>query len=182
MASGSIILSGLEFMSYRVVDMEIKTLPSIGMLFVGINAESGWDFGIGFSDITFEPDEKLYIVPLAVTMRLLQIDGGEKRPSEEPYLSAQATISGVFRFTEECVMNEELREKMIKQQAPAILLPYLRATMSTMLVSAGFGGVTMPLINIYDMAGKNKPANIITASKEKGTASKKKILPRKKKA
>lgn len=174
MASGSIVLSGLEFMSYRVIDMEIKTLHTIGMLFTEITSKSGWDFKIGFNDITFEPEEGFYIVPVSIKMKLLQLDDGKKRPSKNPYLSVQATISGVFRFTEECTMDNGLREKMIRQQAPAIVLPYLRATISTMLVSAGFGGVTMPLINVYEMAGKNEPTKIIPVTPNKAAEQKKK--------
>lgn len=168
MASGGIVVSGMEFMSYRVVEIELKTLSTIGMLFAEINSKSGWDFEIGFGDITLESDEEIYIVPLTAAMRLLQIDDGERRSKAEPYLSVQVTICGVFRFSGECTMNDELREKMIRQQAPAIVLPYLRATIGTMLVSAGFGGIAMPLVNIYEMAGKNKPVKIIRADESSG--------------
>lgn len=181
MASSGIVISGLEFMSYRVVDMEIKTLPTIAMLFAEISSESEWGIGIGFSDITFVPSDGLYVVPLAVTMRLLQIGDSERLPDDESYISANATISGVFRFTEECTLDDGLREKMIRQQAPAIIMPYLRATISTMLISAGFGGVTMPLINMYEMAGRNKPVNIVHASKDRPVVEKKKTATKKKK-
>jgi preprotein translocase subunit SecB len=78
-------------------------------------------------------------------------------------------------------MDNDLREKMIRQQAPAIIMPYLRATISMMLISAGFGGVTMPLINLYEMAGRNKQVNIVHADKSSGATAKKKPTAKQKK-
>ena len=164
MASGGVIISGLEFVSYRVISMTINMLPTIGMLFTEISSESDWDFGVGFSEITFDPSAGFYIVPLTTTMHLLQVDGGERKTREESYISASATISGVFKFTDECTMSVELREKMIRQQAPAIVFPYLRATMSNLLISAGFGGITLPLLNIYEMARNQEPVKIVQLS------------------
>jgi hypothetical protein len=181
MASGGIVISGMEFIAYRVIDMEIKTLPTFGMLFTEITFDSEWDFGLGFSNITFEPDAGIYVVPLSARMNLLQTGDLEKRSREDPYISVNATISGAFRFTEKSIMDNELREKMIRQQAPAIILPYLRATIGTMLVSAGFGGVTIPLINMYETAKQREHVKIIHTDKDGAVAFKKKQVAKNKK-
>lgn len=174
MASGGIAISGLEFMSYRVVEMEIKTLPVIAMLFTEITSNSDWELRIGFSDITFVPNNRIYVVPLEIIMNLIKVDSKEKRPSDSAYLSTRAVISGVFRFTDNCTMSKELREKMIRQQAPAIIMPYIRATISTMLISAGFGGITMPLINLYEMTAQTEPVKIISIENDSGKFEKSK--------
>lgn len=45
-------------------------------------------------------------------------------------------------------VDKETEERLIKYQAPAILMPYLRAAMSFIVTSAGFSTIIFPLVNI----------------------------------
>ena len=45
-----------------------------------------------------------------------------------------------------------VEDKIIKIQAPAILFPYLRASVTSVLLNAGFSQIQMPLINVNELA------------------------------
>jgi preprotein translocase subunit SecB len=49
---------------------------------------------------------------------------------------------------------------MVRINIPAILLPYLRAAITTIISQAGFGTIVFPLINIYEIAASH-PVNIL---------------------
>jgi preprotein translocase subunit SecB len=68
-------------------------------------------------------------------------------------LTGEFGIMGVFKMVEEPKKNDE--ERMVKINMPAILMPYLRAAMTNILSSAGFGTVLFPLINMYELAEKS---------------------------
>ena len=66
-------------------------------------------------------------------------------------------ISGLFQPVN---LDPEQEEGMVQVNIPAILLPYLRAAITTILSQAGLGTIVFPLINIYEIASKN-PSRII---------------------
>jgi preprotein translocase subunit SecB len=74
-------------------------------------------------------------------------------PDKTNILTGEFGITGVFKMIEEPEENTE--EKIVKINIPAILMPYLRATMTNILSNAGFGTVLFPLINMYELAEKS---------------------------
>jgi len=65
-------------------------------------------------------------------------------------------IAGMFTTVEP--MDSGNEEALVKLNIPTILMPYLRATITTTLSNAGFGTILMPLINVHETA---KSANIL---------------------
>ncbi len=77
-----------------------------------------------------------------------------KAPSgAENMMTGEFGISGIFSVLEE--MDKATEESMIKTNVPAILMPYLRATMTNILSNAGFGTILFPLINMYEYPQKS---------------------------
>jgi preprotein translocase subunit SecB len=68
-------------------------------------------------------------------------------------LTGEFGIMGVFKTIEK--LEKSTEERMVKINIPAILMPYLRATMTNILSGAGFGTVLFPLINMYELAEKS---------------------------
>jgi preprotein translocase subunit SecB len=63
----------------------------------------------------------------------------------------RAGISGYFRVVGNS-FSKETEENLVKLQIPALLLPYLRPAVTSLLINAGFPGVVFPLINIHALA------------------------------
>jgi preprotein translocase subunit SecB len=77
----------------------------------------------------------------------------EETPPEKAFLQLEIGIVGMFissggRFSEEIELN------LVRIQAPALLMPYVRGAASSILALSGFGAVPFPLINIHELARK----------------------------
>ncbi|MCL2833128.1 MAG: protein-export chaperone SecB [Treponema sp.] len=78
-------------------------------------------------------------------------------------LDGQFGISGIFVSKNTVDKSDE--EKFAKFNLPALLMPYLRATMTNILSNAGFGTILFPLVNIYE-AAKSQNLSLIDHSIE----------------
>ena len=67
-------------------------------------------------------------------------------------LEGQFGISGMF--TSKNTVDKQTEETFAKVTLPALLMPYLRATMTNILSNAGFGTILFSLVNIYELAKK----------------------------
>jgi preprotein translocase subunit SecB len=65
-------------------------------------------------------------------------------------LEGQFGISGMF--TSKNTVDDQTEEKFAKVNLPALLMPYLRATMTNILSNTGFGTMLFPLVNVYELA------------------------------
>jgi preprotein translocase subunit SecB len=73
-----------------------------------------------------------------------------------------------------CVTEEVLKRSFVQVNAPAIAYPFLRAFVSTLCVTAGYGGVIIPPVNfqaIYDRRREEDKLN--TAISLKGDSVRK---------
>jgi preprotein translocase subunit SecB len=70
--------------------------------------------------------------------------------SGDTMVEADFGISGIFNTLDP--VDAHIEENFAKFNLPAVLLPYLRATMTTILSTAGFGTVLFPLVNVYELA------------------------------
>jgi preprotein translocase subunit SecB len=62
-----------------------------------------------------------------------------------------AGISGYFRVVGKA-LSKETEENLVRLQIPALLLPFLRPAVTSLLINAGFPGVLFPLINVHALA------------------------------
>lgn len=149
----------LEFLGYKIIHIDLDVEQSFKMIAVsGIEVGSEWEFATGVAQITRVDAscEYMYVVPVGMKARLVASPSLPERV-DPPYVQIETQISGLFKLN--LANGDELhtQEEHLKCQAPAILLPYLRATMASTLSIAGFGGLALPLVNIYQMAKENSP-------------------------
>ena len=161
MSSGGIALSAMEFLTYRVIDADLHVEPLTALLFARSEEDTQWQVRVTLCDITV--DNGIYIVPVHVGMRLLKLREFEEKQEAEPYVTTNVTVAGVFRFSQGNDWSDALRDKMLRNQAPAIVFPFVRATIGTLLNNAGFGSVVVPLMNMNTIAENHPPVNIIDA-------------------
>jgi preprotein translocase subunit SecB len=78
-------------------------------------------------------------------------------------VEGQFGISGLFTSNDS--VDKQAEETFAKINLPALLMPYLRATMTNILSNAGFGTMLFPLVNIYELA-KAQNLSIIDHTKK----------------
>jgi preprotein translocase subunit SecB len=152
MAGGSGVAS-FQFISFKIDNVNLDVTKNITVLAVNtILQPNETEFTIGIrSPCKYLIDNAVhYVGGINVDVT---ISGSDK----ERILKGSFGISGLF-----CPrgLDSQGEENMARINIPAILLPYLRSAITTILSQAGFGTIVLPLINIYEIA-KNQPVDIL---------------------
>jgi preprotein translocase subunit SecB len=147
MADGS-IAAAFDFLSYKIDKIEMNMGDKIGYL---------------MKDTPVLPDDINLSIKLRSTEKFVLEDGSSNyigglntqielidNETQEIMLKGEFGISGVFIAKDP--VKREAEENFAKINLPAILMPYLRASMTNILSCAGFGTILFPLINIYELA------------------------------
>jgi len=146
MASGG-VTAQFEFLSYKIdlIDLTISNNLQ-NLLYTNPIREQDVDLSIQMrSTEKFRLDDGSirYVGGLAIKVAIIG-EGTNK------VLDAVFGISGAFAPVGE--VSSKAEAGFTKTNLPAILMPYLRATMTNVLSNAGFGTVLFPLINVYELA------------------------------
>lgn len=143
---GGVTPSSLEFINYRIIQLEFKCGPLLDFSPTGLKDKTKLEIGVGVSDITYKKESDSYLVPLAAEMKAIASS------SKEQIFSSKSTIVGLFRFIDAEDLDDETRQKIILNQTAAILMPFLRAAISGAIAMAGFGAMPFPLMNMTKLA------------------------------
>ena len=143
MSHNGSIKSGLRFESYKIDKIDFHVQQTVSVLSSVNHSDCRIRFDLGFRDaLRIKENEKtLYITGLQVSLKLMK-----KEADDKPIAEGNFVITGLFSTTGE--LDKETEESLVKYQGPAILMPYIRATISYTLAGAGFSPVMMPLINV----------------------------------
>ena len=144
MGQGS-INSDFQFYSYRVKRFNFYTDPSLEP-----SSELHWNFNFKVSNPAYSRGQKIYICGVAVKGSTSK-EQEQKGIVEQGALNFEAEIAGIFKV-EKQIPSKKLEEQLVKIQGPSLLLPYLRATITSYFANAGFGPFMLPLINIHKLA------------------------------
>jgi preprotein translocase subunit SecB len=161
MADGSIKAS-FDFLSYKVDKVNMKLVNQVSYLFTkGPISPEFIEMSIKLrsTEKYLFSDKVHYIGGLEIQIRIKNGAAGETM------MEADFGISGIFNTTDP--VDAHIEENFAKINLPAILLPYLRAAMTNILSTAGFGTVLFPLVNVYELSKKqNFPLIDHTTDKE----------------
>lgn len=152
----SIIASPVFFDSFKVDRLLLQMKPHLELVdFQGMLNPQSWDVQIDLRVPTFFTKRKQYLGGFRMMLMLYPEDMSAEQRNEENFLiSMDCSIIGLFRVESER-MSTEAEHKFIKATIPAILMPYLRAAISSTFATSGFGTVKVPLINMAEMADKS---------------------------
>lgn len=148
--------SGFRFESFKVDKFNFHSVPNLG--FLGFNENipvHAWEYKLRFRNPLYFKADNLYVGGLEISLSLPSTNKEEETSEDsekEPLVSLEAGISGIFKCNNEKRFERDIEESLVRVQIPALLLPYLRATITSVLASAGFGTVILPLINIHAAA------------------------------
>ncbi len=137
--------AGIQFIRYKMDHIELDVTQTLGVLNSSGDSDCECAFQIGFfNPICYKnAQEALYVVSLLAKLELRDKD-------KIKIASGKFKITGLFKGVGD--LDKKIEEKLIKFQAPAILFPFLRANISSILLNAGFSQIQMPLINVNEMA------------------------------
>lgn len=146
------MISAFRFESYKVDFLTYRMKSTVAMLSVpGTPENTTWNLQFAFRQPMYLKVPKKYVTGMNV--KLLLLPGSPEAPgvSEDSMLELELGISGLFSV-EEDRLAAEVEQELVKVHAPAILFPYVRSTLTSLLSNAGFGSFILPLLNIQEMA------------------------------
>lgn len=155
------VISSFQFLNYKVdsfsFDNKKKEVGEILHYFTG---DENWSASIGIRQPTLYKKSLSFIGGMQLT--LLQHDKDmqdEKNKTEDNAIMVlKCTIIGLFKILDssDFEKNKRVYEDLGRYQIPAILSPYLRATVTSYFGNAGYGGFVFPLINFTKLAYEQK--------------------------
>jgi hypothetical protein len=145
------IISQMEFRGFKIDVLELKLKPYVDLF--GIEEfKTGWNFETLFRAPGHFSSKNLYLGGLQIkvtnTQDIRSKTSGEIEQVE--VLTLNGGITGAFSFTGP--IDKKLEKMLVEHQIPTILFPYLRAALTNVLASAGYGSLIIPLMNVAEMA------------------------------
>ncbi len=147
------VKSAFSFESYKIDDISFEMKKYVELLeYTGNFDSNAWVPHVEIGKPVYLVKEQKYISSLEVKLQLMPYKEEEKKEEvPEPLLNCELHISGLFSV-EKGRLTEEVEKNLVKIQLPALLMPYARGVLTSILSNAGFGTVILPLININELA------------------------------
>jgi preprotein translocase subunit SecB len=156
MGNGSITAS-VQLLSYKMDKIEFSATQTIGTILSvdSTDWEAQYSFSLRNALRFINNDRTAYVTGLRSNVSIVSKSSGTE------------LAKGIFEitglFSTDGTLDKQTEENLAKFQGPAILLPYMRSSVSSVLSSAGFGACLMPLININEAA---RNANIVIEDRQ----------------
>jgi hypothetical protein len=147
--------ASFRFLAYKVTDAHLSVKQPVDYV-RAIGPDDVWQMTIKIQTPQYFSKRKLYVAGEYLRLALFSAQAAAARQSEtenldDAILVVEVTASGVFSV-EEGRFAKDLEDRLVKLQGPAILLPYVRATILSLLATSGFGSAMIPLINMNEVA------------------------------
>lgn len=150
----SSVTSEFQFKSFKVDRFVFSTQPKVNLLakVEGFSPED-WEFKFRFRHPMYFAKSKAYVGGLDVLVTIPDPDKSDEKdadPIKSALVSLDTGIGGFFTVSGR--FDKDTEEVLAKVQIPALLLPYLRGTITSFLANSGYGNVIFPLINVHAAA------------------------------
>jgi hypothetical protein len=144
--------SAFKFETYKVDVLIFEIKRILGLLeFAGNIDPNLWKLSISVREPLYSKGQKKYIGGLDTSLCLFPPEV-KTEDKNEALVKLDIGIAGIFSSLEEGGFEKEVVENLVRVQIPALLFPYVRATITSLLANAGFGSVILPLINMNELA------------------------------
>lgn len=144
--------SSFRFETYKVDGLVFEVKRIVGLLEFAGNIDSNlWKLSITVREPLYSQSQKKYIGGLDTSLCLFPPEV-KTEDKNEALIKLDIGIAGIFSAVEEGGFEKEVVENLVRVQIPAILFPYVRATITSLLANAGFGSVILPLVNMTELA------------------------------
>lgn len=151
MASGGSVESAFQFLSYKIDRFGFESQSYVDLVKVKVADQELWRADYGLRTPYFFKQRKEYVGGINLRLQLFDKPHDKLQEEDAPLVKLEAGIVGIFSVDKER-LSSQIEEHMVRHIMPAILMPYLRAAATSFLANAGWPGVFLPLINMYEMA------------------------------
>ncbi len=150
----SSVTSSVQFISYKMDKIDFSVKQELGVLTQREHSDCEPYFEFGFRDAFKFPGKEVdsYVTGLQVKLTI------KNKSNEKEIAQGLFVITGFF--TSLGKFTKEIEEKIVKYQCPAILFPFIRASISFTLSAAGFSTIVLPIVNV-NAAAQNVNIKII---------------------
>jgi len=161
----SSVTSSFQFISYKIDTLNLQMLRSFDLVqLTGTIDPKLWEMNIAIRPPQYFKSKKMYLGGLDIKIDLPS--GNDKgSPEDKTLISLSVGIAGIFKVEDGTRLDKNLEDQLVKLQIPAILLPYARSAITSLMAHGGYGSIILPLINIHEVA-KNTLANVPIAEIE----------------
>lgn len=158
MSDNSSIISKFQFLNYKIDSFNVKNKNKVSNILNVLKSEDKWGSSISIRRPTFYKKDFLCLGGMKLLLVLNDETIAEKeRNKDNAVISLECSIVGLFRIDpKEYETNKSDCESLMKYQIPAILSPFLRATVISYFANAGYGSFIFPLLNFFQMAEEQK--------------------------
>lgn len=150
--------SAFKFESYKVDIVRLDIQRIMGLIELTGNIDpSLWNMSLTLREPLYFKKQNKYLGGLDTLLTVMSTEPETEKKTDDknvPLIKVVVGIAGLFSAVEGS-FPKETEDNLVKIQIPVILLPYVRATISSLLANAGFGSVMLPLININELAKKS---------------------------
>ena len=154
--------SAFECESYKIDSVRLEMKRNLGMLESrGTIDPKNLIFKVGLRDPFFIKSQNRYIGSLLLELIVVlpkPTNENEIQNEEDALLKINLSITGLFKV-DKGRFEPKIEENLAKIQIPAILFPYARSTLSSLLANGGYGSVVLPLVNVQELA-KQTPIKV----------------------
>jgi len=143
------IKAGIQFVSYKIVKIDFQVFEQVGALVVNDQSDFDVAYVPAFRNAVrfIEKKQNRYVTGIKVELTI------ESKTLKKLIAKGEFIATGLF--TADGTLDKQTEEVLATNQAPAILFPYIRAAISSVLNYSGFGNVLpMPLINVNEATKK----------------------------
>lgn len=166
MATNSSVESSFKFINYKVDNFHFEMENNWGLVSANVSTNpDNWNLKYKLLDPMFNEVEKQYLGGIAIEGEYVVVN---KDTSEKVKLFRfDCSVVGTFEVKGK--LEKKIENALVFNQIPALLLSYLRSTVSSFFANAGFGSFIIPLINIHELAKetfKDKKIKILEINSE----------------
>lgn len=140
----SSIKAQFQFESYKIDKINFEVQQTLDVLADRSMPEVTFQFSFRDAFRFHRNNKILYVTGIGINFDVIH------ETSKKQLAKCEMIMTGMFSANGQ--LEKEAEENLAKCQGPAILLPYARSAITSILTDAGFPTVIMPLVNVYEMA------------------------------
>lgn len=160
-------LSNFKFLGYKIDLLRYNLDYSRDFLVLSQTNPNDYKIKIGIRNPIHIKDKDEYLCGVNILINYSNDLGEQELPNEKKvYISSgkfsiETGICGLFKVDSEQEKDSNKITKIMTCQAPAILYPYLRASVASFLLGLGMQPLILPLVNFVVLAENSKDDLII---------------------
>jgi len=142
--------SKFKFITYKIDTMHFNMHKNVNLLLLNQSFDpEAFKVNISFRNPIFAQKENVYIAGMEFDIILpVKIENSDEIIN---LIDVKLGIAGAFQ-TESGRLSNDIEENFIKIHTHALLVPFARSAITTIISTSGLGNFLLPLFNIHELA------------------------------